>query len=316
MVICGGGAALLACLVLSFAGCANPGLTSIQITPSTQTLTSSGETVQFTAAGIYTQGNHPAVTKDVTSLVTWKSSDVNVATINSTGLATAVGQGTTTITAAMPGFNGQISATATIAVAATPSLTSLSIIPISATVGHANETEQFIAIGSLKGQAGVLTDMTDQVTWSSSDVRVATINAAGLATALNSGTTTITALAKNPDGSVLTTTSTFSLVPDGGGTTLPTLTVYMVGANASNGTVTGAVMGSTTNAINCSSTTPSQCTGHFPLGSTVVLTANPGLPSFGGWSGPCSPPPTSPGNPPQCTVQNMTDNVTVGAIFN
>lgn len=307
---CLGGALLLSGLAILVAGCASPGLSSIQISPATQTLTSSGETVQLTATGSYTQGNHPPVTKDVTGLVAWKSSDVSVATVSSSGLATAVGGGTTTITAAMAGFNGQVSGSATITVSTAASIATLSIIPTSQTVVSVNETGQFIAIGSLKGQNGVITDMTDQVTWSSSDVKVATIDASGLTTGLNQGTTTITALAKNPDGSVLNATSTFTVQPPGGGTALPTLTVYKVGNNASTGNVTalgpsGAVV------INCGS--GSGCSGTFTLGSTVTLTATPGPESnFGGWSANCAP---VSGQPLQCTVK-MTDNQTVGAIFN
>jgi streptogramin lyase len=56
-------------------------------------------TIQFLATGSQSNG----VIGDVTTQVTWSSSDTAVATINSSGLLTAVGPGTVTITASAPG---------------------------------------------------------------------------------------------------------------------------------------------------------------------------------------------------------------------
>jgi hypothetical protein len=73
-----------------------PVLTGITILPGTQPNTAIGETTQFIAVGAYS--GSPA-TQDVTSLVKWSSSDVLVATVDGVGLATANGNGMTTITA-------------------------------------------------------------------------------------------------------------------------------------------------------------------------------------------------------------------------
>ena len=62
-------------------------LTSIAIIPEKQILYATGETAQFIAMGTF---DADPTTQDVTSLVTWISSDVNLATINPSGLATAV----------------------------------------------------------------------------------------------------------------------------------------------------------------------------------------------------------------------------------
>ena len=308
------------CLAILLAGCGSAGLTSIQVTPTSQSLSTAGANAQFTAIGIYRQGNHPPTTRNITNLVTWQSSDGAVATINSAGLATAVASGSTTISASMNGFTGLESATATLTVtgsgtvagpAGANTLTSLTIIPGSQAVVSVNETGQFLAIGSFVGSGGaaITEDLTDQVAWSSSDVKVATINTSGLATGINKGSTTILAIAKAPSGTLTTATATFTENSTGNGTQLATLTVYKVGNNASVGTVTGPT-------INCGS--GSGCIGNFPLGPTVTLTAIPGTNStFGGWSANCSVP--NPGYPPkppyQCTVV-MVDNTTVGAIFN
>lgn len=64
-------------------------LTNITIFPGTgtQTLYGLGDTAQFIAIGTF---NSSPVTKDITSLVTWQSAAVDIATINSSGLATAI----------------------------------------------------------------------------------------------------------------------------------------------------------------------------------------------------------------------------------
>jgi hypothetical protein len=46
---------LLFCLAAPFIGCSNSGLTAIQVTPSTQSLTQ-GATAQFVAVGLYQHG--------------------------------------------------------------------------------------------------------------------------------------------------------------------------------------------------------------------------------------------------------------------
>lgn len=101
-------------LALSLAGCASPSLVSIKITPSAEYFGAPGLSAQFTAIGTYEQGNHPPVTRDITSLVTWKSNAPAVATINSSGVATSGNAlGSTAITASMNGFTGLITANAT-----------------------------------------------------------------------------------------------------------------------------------------------------------------------------------------------------------
>jgi trimeric autotransporter adhesin len=71
-------------------------LQSITVTPSNPSVSlSSGPTLQFTATGVYTDGSK----QDITSSVTWNSTKVTTATVNSSGLATAVGVGTTSIQA-------------------------------------------------------------------------------------------------------------------------------------------------------------------------------------------------------------------------
>lgn len=205
---------LLLCVATALVGCGNPqGLDSVQVSPTSQAL-AVGQTVQFTATGTFGNANHPS-TQNITSSVTWTSSSPAVATVSASGLATAVGAGTTTITASSAAFNGPTSASATIAVTSTGggvaggSVVSLAIIPSSQSVAAAGQTTQFLAIGTTS--SGATINLTGQVAWSSSSPSIATIGAAtGLATAVTRGTVTITAIYSNA-GTVVTGTATLTV---------------------------------------------------------------------------------------------------------
>lgn len=85
-------------------------ITSIAVTPNNASF-ATGSTEQFTATATYSDGS----TGDVSSTATWTSSNTSVATISSSGLATGVASGSTTISAALNGVTGSTSATVTIA---------------------------------------------------------------------------------------------------------------------------------------------------------------------------------------------------------
>jgi trimeric autotransporter adhesin len=86
-------------------------ITSISISPLTQTLSLSlgPTTVQFIATATYQDGS----TADVTTISTWTALPSSVASISSTGLATAQTVGTATITATSGGITSN-SATITV----------------------------------------------------------------------------------------------------------------------------------------------------------------------------------------------------------
>ncbi len=216
------GSILIAGLVLTFTGCSNTQVGTIQISPSTQALTAD-QTVQFIATGVIGHGAHPTSSQDVTNLVTWSSSTTDVATVSSSGLATAVSAGTTTITASMA---GSASATATITVTGasggggSSAAASLTIIPGAQSVAMPGQTSQFIAIGTATN--GATEDLTSLVSWTSSSEQVAKISSAGLATAFGQGTTTITAIFTHANNSVITGTATLTVM---GGTSEPVVAI-------------------------------------------------------------------------------------------
>ncbi len=212
-------ALLLVALALPIAGCTNPLVDSLAVTPATQSL-GVGQTVQFTATGTIGHGsNHPSTTQDDTDSAIWTSSTPAVASVNATGLATALTAGSTTITATMNGYTGTITASATLTVTAasgggggstpTGSVTGITIIPSSQSVAVPNETTQFIAIGTTS--TGSTVNLTNQVAWSSSSTQIATIGAStGLATALTQGTVTIIALYSS-GGNTIAGTGSFTV---------------------------------------------------------------------------------------------------------
>lgn len=174
------GLALVGLPVLLAMGCGKffpsaGSLVAISISPSNPTV-QLNKTQQFTATG--TLGDSSS--KDISSSVTWTSSSTNVASINSSGLATAAGTGTSTITAAESGISG----TTTLTVSTQSS--GLTVTPATQTI-RSGQTQQFSATQNGTNVSGVQ--------WTSSQIVVAGIDQNGLATGLTPGTTTITATA-------------------------------------------------------------------------------------------------------------------------
>ena len=180
----------------------NAVLNSIVVTPINPSI-ANGRTKQFIATGTYSD----STTQIITSLVTWSSSSLPVATISnaagSNGLATAVAVGLTTITAIDPATSvtGNTTLTVTNAV-----LNSIAVTPANPSIA-VGATQQFVATGTFS--SGPTQDLTSSVTWSSTNGSVATISNApgsnGLATAVAAGSTTIMAI--DPITSVTGTTT-------------------------------------------------------------------------------------------------------------
>ena len=311
-------ALVLICASLAMVQCQeSPSLSAIKIVPDKAALTYVGQTLQYQALGTFLSPGHPNLTKDITSQVNWQSTNPGAATINSTGLATAVAAGTTqntTILATTTAFAGTVQGSTTLTVSgeATHDLVSITVIPnntaCSATSGCpqivtvVGGTAQFLAIGTFN-TAPLTEDLTDKVTWLSSAVQIATIDSTGLALAVSVGQTTITATGKSNSGADIVGTSNLTVQASGGGQ-VPTVTVSEVGLGT--GTVTSSPVG-----INCTSNVG--CSATFPIGTTVTLVATPATgSSFGGWSSNC----TSITATSCSVILSSNTNVPVAAIFN
>jgi hypothetical protein len=94
----------------------NTALTAIAITPSTSWSLLVGAQLQFHSTAEYGD----ATMSDITNTSTWSSSSTTVATVNSTGMVTAVAAGTTTITASYGAGHGSM--TLTVSATAVPNL--------------------------------------------------------------------------------------------------------------------------------------------------------------------------------------------------
>jgi len=168
-------------------------LSSITVTPANPSIAKGG-TQQFTATGRYSDGS----TQNLTNSVTWSSSNTSVATVNSTGLASGVGNGSSTIQASL----GSVIGSTTLNVTAAVVLSSITVTPANPSI-RKGTTQQFTATGSYSD--GSTQNLTNSVTWSSSHTSVATINSAGLASGVGTGSTTIRAVSGSVTGSTALT---------------------------------------------------------------------------------------------------------------
>lgn len=146
----------------------------ISLNHDAKTFTKAGETLQLTAT-IYPDS---ATNKTVT----WKSSDEKVATVDESGLVTAVGNGTADITATTEDGNFKATCQVTVEI---PELT-LSLDKTELTLTQTEEQQKLTA---------TVSDPEEKVTWLSSDPFVATVARDGTVTAIANGTATITASA-------------------------------------------------------------------------------------------------------------------------
>jgi hypothetical protein len=173
-----------------------PALVSIAITPTNPSLPK-GETQQFTATGTFDGGS----TQNLTTQVTWASATTSVATISnasgSHGLATAVGKGTSSISATLSGITGKTVLTVT-----APALVSIAVTPANPSLPK-GETDQFTATGTFSDKS--TQDLTSLVTWASGTTSVATISSGGLSTAAATGTSKISATLRGVSGSTTLT---------------------------------------------------------------------------------------------------------------
>lgn len=148
-------------------------VTGVTISPTTAALKVGGPTQQLTPTVAPANATNKAVT--------YQSSNTAVATVNASGVVTAVGNGTANITVTTADGNK----TAVCAVTVTTAVTGVTIAPKTASiaVGATQQLTPTVAPASASNKA---------VTYQSSNTAVATVNASGLVTGVAAGTATIT----------------------------------------------------------------------------------------------------------------------------
>ena len=162
-----------------------PAPTSVAVTPDTVALTALGHTAQLTAevrdqAGRVMEGGP----------VSWASADTTVAAVDSAGLVTAAGSGTTTITAMAGSASGEA------VVTVMQSAGSIVVSPPADTIALSDTLRLVAEAFDENGHpvAGA------KFAWSSSDVSIATVDGSGLVHGVAEGTATITATAGSVRG--------------------------------------------------------------------------------------------------------------------
>ena len=164
----------------------------VTVSPSSTQELMIRETVTFTATARTAGGT---VRSDVS--VTWASSDTDVVTITSAGVATAVGAGSAMVRATADGIT---SSPVTINVAEPPPpepvVATVSVSPSEAMI-ETDATQQYSA-KALTSDGMEIPDV--EFTWSSSDEMVAMVDADGLATGVGAGEAMIAATADSVSG--------------------------------------------------------------------------------------------------------------------
>jgi hypothetical protein len=145
---------------------------SIAVSPATTNISLGGQQ-QFTATATYSDGS----TQDVTIDATW-SSDPSVAAVTTrTGLAIATAIGSANITATLGGISNPAGTTPNLVVNA-DNLSSVAVQPGTQSIAVGTKL-QFSAIGLFTD--GSTRDLTSLGTWTSSDMKVASIGRTGQA---------------------------------------------------------------------------------------------------------------------------------------
>ncbi len=181
------------------------GTVSIVVSPGALTLQSIGATRQFVAVARDVGGGTVSPAP-----VTWSSSVAAVATVDpATGVATAVGNGETAITATA----GAVTGSATLTVAQT--VVSVAVSPTSASLPAIGDTTRF--------RATAMDSLGHPVTgvkflWLSTNTSVAVVDSGGLATSTGDGTALMTASGRGVAGQSRLTVAllAFTAISSGG----------------------------------------------------------------------------------------------------
>ncbi len=159
-------------------------LTAIRVLPSQETA-AQGIQVQYRAEGVFSDGTVTAIDNDVS----WTSSNTDIATISSTGLADTQAEGTAEIRAVISEFPDVVG-TASLTVTQT-AIEFMSLSPAAAQTVLVGQSRRYQAKVTLTD--GTVQDVTAQSVWSVAPPSVASVDEAGLIRGLATGQAVVTA---------------------------------------------------------------------------------------------------------------------------
>jgi len=179
-------------------------LRSITVTISPSATLDIGEATQARATGTFADGS----TSDITEQCAWSAASTAVVSVSNTagsrGRITAVGAGTTAITATLQGVQGSASVTVRAAI--------VYRVVVAPATGSVNVGATLPFTAARVGSDGSNVDVTATATWSSSSPTVAAMSGA-VATGVNPGSTTITATAGGLSGTAALTVTAAPVTP-------------------------------------------------------------------------------------------------------
>ena len=159
---------------------APPQPTTVTVSPSTPDLTALGTTVQLR---VDVRDRNGRIISG--AAVTWVSADTSVAVVDESGLVTAAGNGTSTVT----GTAGSASGTATVTVA--QQVSAVAVTPAADTLLVGDTLRLAAEATDANGHAAEQADLT----WASSNAAVGTVDTTGLVRGVGAGAVEITATA-------------------------------------------------------------------------------------------------------------------------
>ena len=164
---------------------------TVAVEPAEASLAALGDTVRLTAQALDANGHAVADAE-----FSWESGAASVASVDSAGLVTAVANGSATITATAGSASG--SATATVA----QKVTTVAVEPAEASLAALGDTVRLTA-EALDANGHAVPDA--ELSWESGAASLASVDSAGLVTAVANGSATITATGGSASGSATVT---------------------------------------------------------------------------------------------------------------
>ncbi len=236
----------------------SPALTSISIAAPPASLLV-GATQNLVATGNYSDGS----TANITNTITWSSGASTIATVNASGLVTAVSPGTTPVVA----ISGTKSTSVTINVLPVATLNSITVTPASPSIA-VNGAQSLLATGSFADGSSL--NISNSVTWASANAAVASVSATGVVNGLSGGTAAITASFAGKLGSTsVTVTPAVTLT----GITLVPVNASVLVGSLQQFTATGTYSNGTTNNISSTVSWNSSVASVASISSSGQVTA-------------------------------------------